>query len=38
MGNFYAKLDAKKFLRIHRSTTVNIERTEDIRPLFKNEN
>ena len=37
MGDFYAKLDAKKFLRIHRSTIVNIERIKDIRPLFKGE-
>ena len=35
MGNFQAKLDPKKFLRIHRSTIVNIERIKDIRPLFK---
>ena len=37
MSNFHAKLDAKKFLRIHRSTIVNIERIKDIRPLFKGE-
>jgi two-component system, LytTR family, response regulator len=35
MGNFHAKLDAQKFLRIHRSTLVNIERIKDIQPLFK---
>jgi two-component system, LytTR family, response regulator len=35
MGNFYAKLDSQKFLRIHRSTVVNIERIKDIQPLFK---
>lgn len=35
MGNFYAKLDSQKFLRIHRSTIVNIERIKDIEPLFK---
>ena len=35
MGAFYAKLDFKKFLRIHRSTIVNIERIKDIQPLFK---
>jgi len=35
MGNFHAKLDSQKFLRIHRSTIVNIERIKDIRPLFK---
>ena len=37
MGDFHAKLDAKKFLRIHRSTIVNIERIKDIKPLFKGE-
>lgn len=37
MGNFHAELDAQKFLRIHRSTIVNIERIKDIRPLFKGE-
>jgi len=35
MGNFHAKLDSQKFLRIHRSTIVNIERIKDIRPLVK---
>jgi two-component system, LytTR family, response regulator len=37
MGDFYAKLDAKKFLRIHRSAIVNIERIKDLQPLFKGE-
>jgi two-component system, LytTR family, response regulator len=37
MGNFHARLDPQKFLRIHRSTIVNIERVKDIRPLFKGE-
>ena len=37
MGNFQAKLDPRKFLRIHRSTIVNIERIKDIQPLFKGE-
>jgi len=37
MGNFHAKLDPKKFLRIHRSTIVNIERIKDLQPLFKGE-
>lgn len=37
MGNFQAKLNPRKFLRIHRSTIVNIERIKDIRPLFKGE-
>src|SRR4028118_1935680 len=35
MGNFYVKLDPKKFLRIHRSAIVNIDRIKDIKPLFK---
>jgi two-component system LytT family response regulator len=35
MGNFQTKLDSQKFLRIHRSTIVNIERIKDIQPLFK---
>jgi two-component system LytT family response regulator len=37
MGNFHSKLDPQKFLRIHRSTIVNIERIKDIRPLYKGE-
>ena len=37
MGNFHAKLDPRKFLRIHRSTIVNIDRIKDIRPLLKGE-
>lgn len=37
MGNFYATLDPQKFLRIHRSTIVNIERIKDIRPVYKGE-
>jgi two-component system LytT family response regulator len=37
MGNFHAKLNPRKFLRIHRSTIVNIERIKDIQPLFKGE-
>lgn len=37
MGNFHTKLNAKKFLRIHRSTIINIERVKDIRPLSKGE-
>jgi two-component system LytT family response regulator len=37
MGDFHAKLNPKKFLRIHRSTIVNIERIKDIQPLFKGE-
>jgi two-component system LytT family response regulator len=37
MGDFHAKLDPRKFLRIHRSTIVNIERIKDFQPLFKGE-
>jgi two-component system LytT family response regulator len=37
MGNFYAKLDLKKFLRVHRSTIINIERIKDIQSVFKGE-
>lgn len=37
MGNFHATLDPQKFLRIHRSTIVNIERIKDIRPVYKGE-
>lgn len=37
MGNFHATLDPQKFLRIHRSTIVNIERIKDIRPIHKGE-
>ena len=37
LQNLHAKLDPKKFLRIHRSTVVNIERIKDLQPLFKGE-
>ena len=37
MGNFHASLNPQKFLRIHRSTIVNIERIKDIRPVYKGE-
>ena len=37
MNDFHAKLDSRKFIRIHRSTIVNVERIKDIRPLFKGE-
>lgn len=37
MGNFHSKLNPKKFLRIHRSTIINIERVKEIRPLSKGE-
>src|ERR1044071_6239202 len=35
MGNFHARLGPQKFLRVHRSTIVNIERIKEIRPLYK---
>jgi two-component system LytT family response regulator len=35
MENFHAKLNPQKFLRIHRSFVVNIERIKDIQPFFK---
>ena len=37
MNDFHGKLDSRKFIRIHRSTIVNVERIKDIRPLFKGE-
>lgn len=37
MGDFHARLDSKKFLRIHRSTIVNIDCIKDLQPLFKGE-
>jgi two-component system LytT family response regulator len=37
MGVFHAKLDPKKFLRIHRSTIVNIERIKDLQLLYPGE-
>ncbi len=37
IGNIEARLDAKKFLRIHRSHIVNIERIKELEPWFHNE-
>lgn len=37
MNDLEAKLNPEKFLRIHRSSIVNIERVKDIQPLFKGE-
>jgi len=34
MNRLAAKLDQNKFLRIHRSTLVNIERIKELQPLF----
>ena len=34
MGSLEARLDPKRFLRIHRSTMVNIERIQELQPLF----
>lgn len=35
--NLEARLDAKKFLRIHRSTIVNLERIQELETWFHNE-
>lgn len=37
IGDIAIKLDPEMFLRIHRSTIVNIELIKDIQPLFKGE-
>jgi len=37
MNDLNAKLDPEKFLRVHRSTIINVERIKDIQPLFKGE-
>jgi two-component system LytT family response regulator len=37
MNELAAKLDPQKFMRIHRSAIVNVERVKDIRPFFKGE-
>jgi two-component system LytT family response regulator len=37
MSNLEARLDAKKFLRIHRSVIVNVERIKELHPLFHGE-
>ena len=37
MSDLAAKLDPEKFLRIHRSTIVNVERVKEIQPFFKGE-
>lgn len=37
MAEFYSKLDPKKFLRIHRSAIVNIEKIKEIHPMYKGE-
>jgi two-component system LytT family response regulator len=34
MSSLEGRLDTKKFLRIHRSTMVNIERIQELQPLF----
>jgi len=34
MSSLEARLDPKRFLRIHRSTMVNIERIQELQPLF----
>jgi len=35
MNNFAAKLDPDRFLRIHRSTLVNVERIRELQPMFR---
>jgi two-component system LytT family response regulator len=37
MSKLESKLDPKRFLRIHRSTIVNITRTKELQPLFHGE-
>ena len=34
MSNLEARLDPERFLRIHRSTIVNIERIKELQPWF----
>ena len=34
MGQLQSKLDPRKFVRIHRSTLVNVERVKELHPLF----
>ena len=34
MSGMETKLDAKRFVRIHRSTIVNVERIKELRPYF----
>jgi two-component system LytT family response regulator len=34
MNGIEAKLDPDKFLRIHRSTVVNIDRIKELHPMF----
>jgi two-component system LytT family response regulator len=34
MNSIEGRLDPKRFLRIHRSTIVNIERIQELQPLF----
>jgi two-component system LytT family response regulator len=37
IGNFETQLDPKTFLRIHRSTIVNIDRVRELQPWFHHE-
>jgi two-component system LytT family response regulator len=37
MNNFGAKLDPERFIRIHRSTIVNVDRIKELRPWFTGE-
>ena len=35
LGALEAELDPKRFLRIHRSTIVNLDRIKELKPLFR---
>jgi two-component system LytT family response regulator len=37
MGNLEERLDAKRFIRIHRSTIVNLDRVKKLSPSFAGE-
>jgi two-component system LytT family response regulator len=37
MNNMESKLDGRKFMRIHRSTIVNLERIKELQPWFGGE-
>ena len=37
MGGLEARLDPTKFLRVHRSTIINVNRIKELHPLFHGE-
>ena len=37
MNNLEARLDPRRFLRIHRSTIVNLSRVKELQPMFHGE-